>query len=71
MWQGRCLLLLGASVQEEGAQFELPAAAAGSTVANFRAVKVLLRPRTPTSAQIRWLVNVDLKVPHLAAPRGK
>ena len=22
---------------------------------------MLLRPRTPTSAQIRWLVNVDLK----------
>jgi len=59
--EGRCLLLLGASIEEDSSQFELPAAANGSTVADFRAIKVLLRPRTPTSAQIRWLVNVDLK----------
>ena len=35
------------------------------TLAEFKAIKVVVRPRTTTSAQIRWVMNVDLKAPNL------
>ncbi len=54
------LLLLGASLGE-GSGVERPAAAEGVTLADFRAIKLLVTPRTRTSARIQWVTNVDLK----------
>ncbi|KAL1504384.1 hypothetical protein AB1Y20_010790 [Prymnesium parvum] len=53
------LLLLGASVDE--AYVERPANTGSFTIADFRAIKVLLRPLTRTSARIRCVANIDLK----------
>ena len=47
--------------REEQPDIERPASAAGVTLAEFKAIKVVVRPRTATSAQIRWVMNVDLK----------
>jgi len=54
------MLLLGASLGE-GSGVERPAAAEGVTLADFRAIKLLVTPRTRTSARIQWVTNVDLK----------
>ena len=61
------LLLLGVSVEEQP-ELERPPSAAGVTLAEFKAIKVMVRPRTTTSAQIRWVMNVDLKAPNLPQP---
>ena len=54
------ILLLGVSVEEQPS-IERPASAAGVALAEFKAIKVVVRPRTATSAQIRWVMHVDLK----------
>ena len=59
MLEQRSLLLLGASVGQTS-PFEPPPSAAGIKLADFRAIKVLITPRTPTSVDIRWVTNVDL-----------
>jgi len=55
------LLLLGASVPEHPG-VERPAGASGVTLAEFRAIKVLVRPRSSATARIRCVLNLDLKV---------
>ena len=55
------LLLLGASLSDETSPFGKPASATGTTLADFRAIKVLITPRTRESARIQWVTNVDLK----------
>ena len=60
LMERQTLLLLGVSVEEQP-DIERPASAAGVTLAEFKAIKVVVRPRTTTSAQIRWVMNVDLK----------
>ena len=55
------LLLLGASLGESS-PIAKPAAASAVVLADFRAVKVLLSPRTSTSARIQWIAKVDFKV---------
>ena len=54
------LLLLGVSVEEQP-NIERPPSAQGVTLAEFKAIKVVVRPRTATSASIRWVMNLDLK----------
>lgn len=55
------LLLLGASLSDETSPFGKPASAVGTTLAEFRAIKVLITPRTRQSCRIQWVTNVDLK----------
>jgi len=54
------LLLLGVSVEEQPS-IERPPSAQGVALAEFKAIKVVVRPRTATSASIRWVMNLDLK----------
>lgn len=58
------LLILGASLGE-GCDVTLPPAAAGVALADFRAVKILISPRARRAARIRWVANVDLRVPSM------
>ena len=67
LMERQTLLLLGVSVEEQPG-IERPPSAAGVTLAEFKAIKVLVRPRTTSSAQIRWVMNVDLKAPNLPQP---
>ena len=54
------LLLLGASLGDTS-PIVPPPSAAGVTIADVRAIKVLIRPRSPTSARLECVCNVDLK----------
>jgi hypothetical protein len=55
----RSLLLLGASL-DESSPIAKPAAATNVAMAEFRAIKVLVRPRTDTLARVQLVANVDL-----------
>ena len=54
------LLLLGASAPETPS-LSRPDSVEAIPLALFRTIKILITPRTRTSAEIRWITNVDLK----------
>ena len=59
------LLLLGCSLSDETSPFGKPANAQATTLADFRAIKVLITPRTREACRIQWVTNVDLKVSNM------
>ena len=61
----RSILLLGASLSDETSPFGKPSSAHDVRLADFRAIKVLITPRTRSSCRIEWITNVDLRAPNM------
>jgi len=68
LYERNSLVLLGHSVSESPA-VQRPAAASGVPLAHLGAVKMLIEPKTRSSARIIWLMHLDLRTASLTQVR--